>query len=108
MDNTDFKKLMERSAKIRERYHELERSNHNTIWSIEEDALAFLTDAGLVGRNIMSEQNRWPKKDTETELPHKIGECFWWLIILSQRMGMSPEALINDFLSKTENHLNIK
>ncbi len=64
MDNTDFKKLMERSAKIRERYHELERSNHNTIWSIEEDALAFLTDAGLVGRNIMSEQNRWPKKDT--------------------------------------------
>ena len=56
----------------------------------------------------MSEQNRWPKKDTETELPHKIGECFWWLIILSQRMGMSPEALINDFLSKTENHLNIK
>ncbi len=62
MATIDFEQLKERSLKIRKRYHELERMHHGSEWTIEEDALAFLTDAGLVGRLTMSQQGRWPKK----------------------------------------------
>jgi hypothetical protein len=54
----DINEAVRKSLKIRELYHELEIKHHETRWSVEEDALAFLTDAGLVGRQIMSLQKR--------------------------------------------------
>ncbi|MBB3153613.1 hypothetical protein FHS16_003688 [Paenibacillus endophyticus] len=33
--------------------------HHGTEWTVEEDALAFLTDAGLAGRLTMPQQGRW-------------------------------------------------
>ena len=71
---------------IRKQYHALERQIHKKEWSTEEDALAFLTDAGLVGRRIMAKEGRWPSDD-EKMLPAKIGECVWWLAVLAERSG---------------------
>ena len=68
--------VAKQSEKIRNRYHELEEKLHGSAWSVEEDALAFLTDAGLVGRLTMDHQGRWPSDDKEM-LPAKIGECGW-------------------------------
>lgn len=51
--DVDLKEISERSAAIRAAYHALEREYHGSEW-VEEDALAFLTDAGLVGRLTMS------------------------------------------------------
>jgi hypothetical protein len=48
--NIELKEVIERSLKLRELYHELELKHHGSEWTVEEDALAFLTDAGLVGR----------------------------------------------------------
>ncbi|MBP8776986.1 MAG: MazG-like protein [Bacteroidaceae bacterium] len=103
MDQSNFKDLIDRSLTIRERYHELEQKFHGNKWSIEEDALAFLTDAGLVGRLTMSQQGSWPKGDeTNYELEHKLGECLWWLIILAKRMDIDIQQATEDFLTKTE------
>ena len=74
MAKTDFSKVIERSKKIRESYHQLERQHRGSEWTVEEDALAFLTDAGLVGRHTMSQQKRWLANNTDTELEHKLGE----------------------------------
>ena len=57
---------------IRKKYHALERQIHEQEWTTEEDALAFLTDAGLVGRQVMAKEGRWPS-DNEDILPAKIG-----------------------------------
>lgn len=103
MASLNFEQLKERSLKIRQRYHELELNHHGSEWTVEEDALAFLTDAGLVGRHVMSQQGRWPKENTEQELKHKIGESIWWLIILAERMNINIEEATEEFLSKTEN-----
>jgi NTP pyrophosphatase (non-canonical NTP hydrolase) len=102
MASIDFEQLKERSLKIRERYHELERAHHGSEWSVEEDALAFLTDAGLVGRHVMSQQGRWPKGNTHEELQHKLGESIWWLTILAERMNLNIEEATENFLKKTE------
>ena len=103
MASLNFEQLKERSLKIRQRYHELELNHHGSEWTVEEDALAFLTDAGLVGRHVMSQQGRWPKENTEQQLKHKIGESIWWLIILAERMNINIEEATEEFLSKTEN-----
>lgn len=103
MKNIDFNELKNRSKSIRKVYHKLEKEHHQTVWTVEEDALAFLTDAGLVGRNVMSQQERWPKNNTKEELEHKLGECIWWLTILADRTGMDIEEATSKFLDKTEN-----
>lgn len=43
----DIKELATRSKAIRERYHEFEINQDGQPWNVEQDALSFLTDAGL-------------------------------------------------------------
>ena len=60
MKNMNFNEIIKRSIQLRKFYHRLEQQYHEKEWTVEEDALAFLTDAGLVGRLTMSQQGRWP------------------------------------------------
>lgn len=95
--------LNERSLAIRKLYRELEKQHHGSEWTVEEDALAFLSDAGLVGRLTMSQQGRWPKgEQTIPELEHKLGECIWWLTVLADRMNLDINEATEKFLTKTE------
>ena len=106
MPTSNFSETVERSVRIRELYHQLERQHHEKKWTVEEDALAFLSDAGLVGRLTMSQQGRWPTDDDPLpELEHKLGECIWWLIILAKRMNIDISEALEIFLSKTESNL---
>lgn len=102
MSTNNIDEIIKRSLEIRKQYHRLERQNHGSEWTVEEDALAFLTDAGLIGRNIMSQQNRWPKANSQAELEHKLGESIWWLVVLADRMDISIEEAVERFLTKTE------
>ena len=101
----DLKEVKLLSKEIRNKYFELEKEIHGSVWSVEEDALAFLTDAALVGRLTMDNQGRWPSTDKEL-LPSKIGECVWWLAILAERMDLSFEECVETFL--TERLKNLK
>jgi hypothetical protein len=88
MGKLNLQEVKERSIEIRKRYHEWEMLYHGSEWTVEEDVLAFLTDAGLVGRCTMSKQGRWPYENKDIELQHKLGECIWWLTILAERMDI--------------------
>ena len=87
------------STKIRRRYHQLEKQIHGSTWSVEEDALAFLTDAGLVGRLMMDNRGCWPSTDKEL-LPSKIGEFVRQLAVLAERMGLDFEDFVEQFLNE--------
>lgn len=102
MSRNNLDDVIRRSLALRAKYHELELLHHGSEWTVEEDALAYITDAGLVGRNIMSQQGRWPKANSQTELAHKLGENIWWLIVLAERSGIDVREALDDFLSKTE------
>lgn len=106
MTNINFSEAIERSIQLRKVYHKLEQQYHEKEWTVEEDALAFLTDAGLIGRLTMSQQGRWPTNgETTSELEHKIGECMWWLITLAERMNIDSGKALEKFLTKTEKKL---
>ncbi|RXK83203.1 nucleoside triphosphate pyrophosphohydrolase family protein [Filimonas effusa] len=106
MSETDFNDIVSRSLELRKKYHQLELQHHGSEWTVEEDALAYLTDAGLVGRNIMSQQERWPKANSQSELEHKLGENIWWLIVLADRSGIDIKEAVGNFLTKTEGQLS--
>jgi hypothetical protein len=100
----DLEEVTERSCALRRRYHELERELHGSEWSVEEDALAFLTDAGIVGRLAMDHEGRWPSAEAD-RLPTKIGECVWWLAVLAERMDLDFEDCVDGFLAEREEAL---
>lgn len=103
MKDINLNEVVVRSKKIRERYHQLERQHHGSEWTVEEDALAFLTDAALIGRLAMAQQNRWPNgKEPTSELEHKLGECIWWLAVLADCMNLDVGEATGKFLTKTE------
>ena len=103
MKELNFSEAVIRSQKIRELYHEMELKHHGSEWTVTEDALAFLTDAGLVGRLTMSQQGRWPAgTDDKAQLEHKLGESIWWLIVLADRMELDIQDVVDRFLTKTE------
>lgn len=104
-----LQEAIKRNLAIRESYHKLEDSLNGKRWTIEEDALGFLTDAALVGRLAMAYEKTWPTADTKgdlnTLLPHKLGECVWWLAALADRMGIDFEKAIMDFIEEKEQDL---
>lgn len=100
----NLEEIKEKSIKIREEYHKLEKKYHNSEWTIEEDALAFLTDAGIIGRLTMDNQGRWPKENSG-KLDEKIGECVWWLVVLSERMNFNFEECVEKFFESKKNML---
>ena len=85
------------SDEIRALFRALEEEHHGSAWSAEEDALAFLTDAALVGRLVMDIEGRWPKNTDET-LMEKIGECVWRLAVLAKREGLDFSLCVEEFL----------
>ncbi|MCW3170152.1 MazG-like protein [Chryseobacterium sp. 09-1422] len=103
MDQNNFDKIIERSLAIRKKYHQLEVQQNGKEWTLEQDALAYLSDAGLIGRNVMSHEKTWSKKDSAEELEHKLGENIWWLIVLADRTGIDMKEALDKFLNKTEN-----
>ena len=108
MNELTIKQAAERSKKIREHYRSLEMKHHGSEWTVEEDALAFLTDAGLVGRLTMAQQGRWPVGGANgAGLEHKIGESIWWLMVLADRMGIDSEEAHDNFLSTTEKRFGL-
>jgi hypothetical protein len=106
MKKMTFSEAVTRSEKIRDIYHRLELKHHGSEWTTEEDALAFLTDAGLLARLTMAHEGRWPMEPGNAhDLEHKVGECIWWLIVLAERMEIDPESALASFLTKTEQQL---
>lgn len=104
-----LKEAIDRNLAVRESYHKLEDTINGKRWTIEEYALGFLTDAALIGRMSMAYEKTWPTentaKDLETLLPHKLGECVWWLAALADRMGVDFEKAIVDFIETKEKEL---
>jgi len=105
VDNMEVNELIERSRKIRQAYHQLEKKQDGNEWTPEQDALAFLTDAALVGRLTMDKQKSWPTDQKETTLDYKIAESVWWLVSLADSQSIDLEQSMKKFLKSREEYL---
>lgn len=101
----DIQELKQRSKSIRKTYHGYEISQDGQPWSVEQDALSFLTDAGLVGRKVMDKAGSWPDSNHEFTLDYKIAESIWWLASIADAQGIDLDQSLENFLSERESKL---
>ncbi|MBF0777259.1 MazG-like protein [Streptococcus cuniculi] len=101
-----IQELLERSLAIREVYRELEVTHHGSEWTIEEDLLGLSNDIGNLNRLVMTKQGRY-YDETPYHLEQKLAENIWWLVELSQRLGIDLEAELEQFLSDKEDRFGI-
>lgn len=95
-----------RSRAIRQAYHLLEEKHHGQIWSIEEDLLALGNDIGNLNRLVMTKQGRY-YDETPYKLEQKLAENIWWLLAISQRLGVDIQKEMETFLADKEDLLNL-
>ncbi|WP_137597676.1 MazG-like protein [Paucilactobacillus kaifaensis] len=100
----DINEFATRSKQIRDRYHELEIKQDGHPWNTEQDALAFLTDAGLVGRQVMNNQHSWPG-NLQPKLDQKIAESIWWLCSIADQTNININDALETFLTAKEHDL---
>lgn len=102
----DFTAATERAMRVRRFYQQLEEHNHNGAWTTEEDMLAFSTDIGALGRLVMAAEGRWVHDgDVKPELTAKLAECLWWILVLSDRLGVDMTEAFTSFMDKLDRDL---
>ncbi len=102
----DFTAASERALGVRSLYQQLEENNHNSAWTIEEDMLAFSTDIGALGRLVMAAEGRWVYNgEVQPELRSKLAECLWWILVLSDRLGMDITEAFTSFIDRLDRDL---
>ncbi|MDR3563381.1 MAG: hypothetical protein P4N59_18370 [Negativicutes bacterium] len=97
----DFTAASERAMQLRSKYQQLETLYHKDVWTTEEDMLAFTTDVGALGRLVMAAEGRWIQDgDVQADLGSKMGECLWWLLVLSARLEVDITEAFTSFIDK--------
>jgi len=101
-----FTAATERAVRVRKLYQQLEADNHENVWTTEEDMLAFTTDVGALGRLVMAAEGRWVYDgDVHTDLKDKLAECLWWVLVLSDRLGVDATEAFTSFIGRLDTGL---
>jgi len=104
----DLNTATERAMRVRRLYQQLEVKNHKTVWTTEEDMLAFVSDVGVLARLVMASEGRWVHGgDVHAELSGKMAECLWWLLVLSDRLGIDITEEFTSFMDKLDTKLDV-
>lgn len=107
-NETDFTTATERAMRVRRLYQQLEIENHKSIWTTEEDMLAFVSDVGVLARLVMASEGRWVHGgNLQSELKGKIAECLWWLLVLSDRLDIDITQEFTSFMDKLDTELDV-
>lgn len=92
-----------RARAIRQLYHKLERDSLGRTWTVEEDMLGLVGDAGTLSRLLLATQGTWPLGgDVPANLRHKLAECLWWILVISDRLGVDIDEAFEVFASGLE------
>ena len=102
----DFTEALEQSKRIRGLYNQLEMLSLGREWTMQEDMLGFSTDVGLLGRLVMASSGTWGYAgDEKEELKHKLSECLWWIMVLSNHFDMDITKEFQAFINKLDRKL---
>ncbi len=96
----DLSMAVGRALQIRKLYNQLEEHLHGTSWTNQEDLIGLSSDIGELGRLVMATEGRWSHEgNLNKELGDKLSECLWWILVLSERLGIN---LTMAFISKMD------
>jgi NTP pyrophosphatase (non-canonical NTP hydrolase) len=92
-----------RAMEIRALYENLELQLNGRVWSLHELMLGFSNDVGTVGRLILANDGTWGiDGDVDAQLRHKLSESLWWVIVISDRLGIDITAAYDETMDRIE------
>lgn len=100
----DFKQIVQQALEVRKQYQNLEIKKYGREWSREEIAQGFVGDVGDLMKLITAKSGVRDISGVDSKLSHKLSDCLWSIIILSNKYGIDLEK---SFL-ETMNSLNEK
>jgi len=104
---TDFSPAIARALRIRNLYNELEKRKHGSPWTNQEDMIGFVYDVGELGKLVMAAGGRWVHQgELGKDLPDKLAECLWWLLVLSERLGIDMNTAFSSKIAELETSLS--
>lgn len=102
----DFTEALEQAKYIRGLYNQMEQLSIRRKWTMQEDMLGFSTDVGVLGRLVMASSGTWGYAgDEKEELKHKLSECLWWIMVLSNHLDIDITKEYQAFINKLDTNL---
>lgn len=106
--NIDLTAATDSAMRVRRLYQQLEKNSLGRVWTIQEDMLALATDVGVLGRMVMAAEGSWGYDgDEQAELKKKLPECLWWILVLSDRLGVDVTDAFTTFIDKLDTELKM-
>jgi NTP pyrophosphatase (non-canonical NTP hydrolase) len=102
----DFTLATDQATRVRGLYHQLEEHHEGSRWEIKDDMLGFVNDVGTLSRLIMATEGRWkPEGEVAQQLPEKLSECIWWVLVLASRLDIDMDEAFGQTMDRIERHL---
>ncbi len=88
----DIKQLSKRAIEIRQKYSELEKKKSGKEWSNLNIMEGFVGDIGDLMKLIMAKEGVREIENVDGKLAHELADCFWSVLILSEKYGIDIES----------------
>ncbi len=89
MTYTELAKIAMDTRKLFESY---EKQSTGKTWGTEELLIGLVTDVGDLARLILAKEGfRAADKDIDKAMRHELADCFWAIIVLSEKYDINLE-----------------
>ena len=87
----EFKEIIDRALRIREKYRKLEKARYGREWTREELAMGFVGDVGDLMKLVQSKEGIRKAQDVDSKLAHELSDCLWSIIVLANKYDIDLE-----------------
>lgn len=95
----EFNEYLEQFSQLDDEFHDYEMKTKGKEWSLEQETLAYLTEAGAVGREVIANEGILPEEvyDEDT-LGEKLAQNIWWLTVIAKHKRIDLNLELNKLL----------
>ena len=87
----EFKEIIDKAKKVREKYHELEIKKYGQAWTGAEIAEGFVGDVGDLMKLVLAKKGVREITDVDKKLAHELSDCLWSILVLADKYGIDIE-----------------
>ena len=98
----EFNKYMEQLNQLAQEHRDYKKKTTGKSWTIEQDTLAYMTDAAAIGREVMADKNIFAEEvfDKKT-LGNKLAQNIWWLAVIAKHADIDLEKELQQYLNQS-------
>ncbi len=98
--------LSDRALEVRAKYSELEKERYGREWTRAEIMQGFVGDVGDLMKLVMAKEGIRTKDNVDEEIKHELADCFWCVLVLADKYGVSIEESFLETMDKLEKRIS--